>query len=129
VATTIHHAQENNMTRRIDDDCTLTYAVAKEAWYASSLDGELPAVFVMAAADGGGVKWEFDVQEYHLGGRDNLRLRIFDDALAAFEDIPEFFTALRERKPQTLTDLRALLDSLGAVDATQRALVPPTDHA
>lgn len=109
------------MKRRIDEDCTFTYVVSKEAWYASALIDELPSLNISAESDGGGVKWEFNVQEHQLGGKPCLRLRVFDDAFEAFNDIPEFFTALHQERPTTLDGLRALLAKLGAVDRTERS--------
>jgi hypothetical protein len=107
--------------RRIDNDCTLTYIIVKEAWYASSCADEPPSILVAATADGDGSKWEFEVQERELGGKTCLRLKMFDDAFEAFYDIPEFFLRLRGYQPRTLRELRMLLDHIGAVDATKRA--------
>jgi hypothetical protein len=105
--------------RRIDEDCTLTYVVQRETWYASSWSAEKPAISVVAGADGGGCKWEFVVEQHSLSG-DVLRLQMFGDALDAFADIPEFFTALRDQKPSSLAELRVLLEGIGAKDATER---------
>jgi hypothetical protein len=107
--------------RRIDDHCTFAYIVLKEAWYRSAVADELPSVQISADADGGGVKWEFDVQEHVLGGTPYLRLRIFGDAFQALADVPEFFEALHREVPTDLGQLRRLLDRLGAKDITKRA--------
>jgi hypothetical protein len=106
----------------IPDDCHLAYIVSHEAWYwaAASTPGEEPHLNVQAAADGGGVAWEFDVSEYHLGGKLCTRIQMFDDAYEAFAQIPEFFILMREHQPGTLREVRGLLDGLGAVDETQR---------
>jgi hypothetical protein len=106
----------------IPDDCYLAYIVSHEAWYwsASRSPGEKPHLNVQAASNGGGVAWEFDVSEYHLGGEPCTHIEMFDDSYAAFADIPEFFVLLREHQPGTLCEVRGILDGLGAMDKTQR---------
>ncbi|MDQ0376530.1 hypothetical protein [Amycolatopsis thermophila] len=109
--------------RRIGDDCLLTYFVQQEAWFAdAAYAGEVPAINISASADTGrdGVKWDFTVQEHHLAGRPALQVSLFDDAFAAFTDVPELFAALAAEQPRTLDQLRNLLDRLGAVDVTRR---------
>lgn len=104
--------------RRIDDDCTWTYIVNSETYYAGGFANEDPSIGIHAHADGGGVKWEFKISE-----RDNsraARLEMFFDAFAAFTDIPEFFKALADEEPATLVNVREILDRLGADDRTER---------
>lgn len=107
----------------LPDEATLTYVLEHEAHYADALDeGKTPAVSVVAAAAGGmGAHWEFRLREQQLlGGVPALRLEMFDDAFAAFSDIPEFFAALREHQPTTVAAAVELLKPLGAVDTTKR---------
>lgn len=103
----------------LPDDCELTYVVPAEAWYRDVVVRDQPSVSIVAAARGGGCAWEFDVEEHDLNGP-SLRLRMFDDSWDAFDQVPEFFAALREQYPRTLTGLRQLLDGIGARDATER---------
>jgi hypothetical protein len=106
----------------IPDDCHLAYIVSHEAWYWNALGStEKPHLNVQAAAYGGGVAWEFDVSEYHLGGKPCTRIQMFDDAYESFAQIPEFFILMREHRPGTLREVRGILDGLGAADLTQRA--------
>lgn len=80
----------------------------------------LPSLAVSAAHHGGGVAWEFAVEQHRLVGcpRPAIQLRIFDDAFDAFRQIPSFFAALC--KDMTLRDVRELLDAFGFVDETER---------
>jgi hypothetical protein len=108
----------------IPDDCHLAYIVSHEAWYwtASRTPDEKPHLNVQASArgSGGGVAWEFDISEYHLGGKPCTHIEMFNDSYAAFADIAEFFVLMREHQPGTLREVRGILDGLGAVDETQR---------
>jgi hypothetical protein len=45
---------------------------------------------------------------------------MFHDAFAAFAEVPEFFDALTDLQPRTLKAVTAILDDLGAKDATPR---------
>lgn len=106
------------MTRELPDGCVLGYTVLYEAWY-----GELASdreISVSAAAPGGGCAWEFIVEEIELGGQQCARVKVFDDAFAAFVQIPEFFIALAERKPNTTVEVIRILNGLGARDLTER---------
>ena len=106
---------------QLPEDSRLAYIVSHEAWYARSMPDGQPEMSVMAAADGGGVAWEFTVEEVELGPpRPALRIKVFDDAFAAFTQIPEFFAALATGDYTTLDAVRSLLDGLGAADDTDR---------
>lgn len=112
------------MTTALPEDTHLAYIVSHEAWYART-PGVIdhPEINVMASAkgSGGGVAWEFMVEEVDLGrGEPAIRVKVFDDAFAAFAQIPEFFAAIAETPPQTLKAVRAALDAMGAVDETER---------
>ncbi len=99
------------------DGYTFTYYVPAEAWYADTLgrirDDE---VCVSAAAETGGVAWEFAFKMAEHG----LRIEMFNDAFSCFAHVPELFTALADEQPTTLADVRAILDRLGATDSTPR---------
>lgn len=109
----------------------LAYIMTSKAWYWMSVrrSGDAPEMTVLASSGPGrGCIWEFRVEEHDLGGpgiNPDLsglctRLLIFEDAYAAFADIPEFFTLMRERRPGTLEKVREILDGLGAADETPR---------
>ena len=106
----------------LPEDTHLAYSVFHEAWYAS-VPGNVrqPEIGVAASAEGsgGGVAWEFAVEEVDLSPT-AIRVRVFDDAFAAFAEMPEFFAALAAEKITTLAQVRELLDRLGAVDETSR---------
>lgn len=108
----------------LPEDTHLAYTVWHEAWYAdlNRIPGEEPHLMVAASAEGsgGGVAWEFQIDGYQLGREPVTRVKMFDDAYAAFAQMPEFFAVLAEQTPQTLDDVRAILDALGAVDETPR---------
>ncbi len=106
------------------EDYRYTYTVNAEAWYFA--DPRVPArrddlrkMVVAREHVGGGVAWEFTVQEYDLGGP-ALQIRLFHDAWDAFADIPELFEELRSHSPRTLASLRTMLDELGFIDSTAR---------
>jgi hypothetical protein len=90
------------------------YVVSHEAWYASAVKGE-PEIMVGLYAGGGGCQWEFGVRQV---GNIAIRAEVFSDAFAAFVEVPEFFRSLPGLV--TLTEVRELLDELGAVDRTER---------
>jgi hypothetical protein len=109
----------------------LAYTVYHEThWWRGSLrlsgrqslpnEGQ-PCIQVAASAkgQGGGVRWEFSVVEVDLGQK-ALRLDIFDEGWEAFALMPAFFAGLAAGGVETLDDVRELLDSLGAVDETER---------
>lgn len=106
---------------RLPKDCTLTYIVGYEAWYADAnrLTCPNPYLGIHASADDGGVVWEFEVEEKDLDGP-TVRLKMFNDSFAAFEQVPEFFTMLTLQRPSTLADVRSILHYLGAEDRTER---------
>lgn len=105
--------------RRVDDDCTLTYTIYRESWYAESFAGEPDKIGVHATSDGGGVKWEFAVSEHAFDGS-CTKLEMFEDAYAALADVPEFFEALHADHPKTLVEVQVILDRIGAQDRTER---------
>ena len=105
----------------LPEDCHLAYIVSHEAWYANALPDRHPEINVMAAAEGGGCAWEFTVEEVDLGNRNPaVRVKVFDDAFAAFGQIPEFFASLVAEGVTTLDEVRSVLDGMGAADETER---------
>lgn len=79
-------------------------------------------VAASAKGQGGGVRWEFGIVEYNLD-RPALCLEIFDEGWEAFGLMAPFFAELAAsgyRAGWTLAEVRELLDSLGAVDETDR---------
>jgi hypothetical protein len=114
--------EEHTMTStKLPEDCHLAYIVSHEAWYANAMPERHPEINVVAAADGGGCAWEFMVEEVDLGsGGTPIRVKVFDDAFAAFEEMPEFFASLAAEKTGTLDGVRSILDRMGAVDETDR---------
>lgn len=106
---------------QLPEDCRLAYVVGAEAWYARSDPSSRPYVSVMAAADGGGAAWEFQVEERDDVRPGTVQVQAFDDAFDAFVQVPEFFAALAEQQPSSLAAVVAILNELGARDDTQRA--------
>ncbi len=107
----------------IPEDCVFAYTVSGEAWYSDAADrGEPnPYLMVQAAAREGGVAWEFKVTEHRFNDKSQAtRVEMFDDSYIAWTEIPEFFSALIEGRPETLGEVRAILNGLGAQDITQR---------
>jgi hypothetical protein len=107
----------------LPDDCRLTYIITHETWYwPITPRRQRRGIGIHATSSGGGVAWEFYVEERDLGHRiPALELRMFDDAWMAFDQIPEFFAGLREvAEGGRLSDVREFLDRLGAVDETAR---------
>jgi hypothetical protein len=110
---------------KLPEGTHFAYTVTSEAWWFRG--GEAPNVMVAASAkgQGGGVAWEFSIDEIELGGKPVTQVKVFDDAYAAFTQIPEFFAALADEAPATVAAVVALLDQLGAIDETDR--VGPRD--
>lgn len=104
----------------LPDDCDLTYIVNAEAWYADAVRDRYPTLSVVAESRDGGCAWEFGIEDRSDLGDDTICLKLFSDAFDAFTQVPEFFTALAQDQPQTLPDVCAILDRLGARDATKR---------
>lgn len=108
----------------LPEDCFLAYVVTHEAWYyepnraSGLLNGR--SLNVSASSRGGGVAWEFTVEEHpHNGG--GIKLNMFDDSFPAFVQIPEFFAALNGNEvPESVAAVREILDRIGAVDTTER---------
>jgi hypothetical protein len=108
----------------------LEYIVTDEAWYAEAaykgMRDHHPEINVRAGSSDGGVAWKFMIEEHDFSnsrpGRHStaVRVMVFGDALDAFVDVPELFTALRDGKPENLIHVRRILDQLGAADATER---------
>ncbi|MFE7744441.1 hypothetical protein [Nocardia sp. NPDC057455] len=103
----------------LETDCRLAFIIKSEAWYRDVLIDEHPTLSVMASSSGGGVDWEFSIEEQHLGCW-TTRVLIFADAYKAFTQMPEFFETMAKAKPSTLREVIAILDELGAVDETAR---------
>lgn len=93
----------------------LTYTIPHEAYYKSVITDV--SIGVQKAADEGGVAWEFSIVEKRNIG---LRVEVFDDAWAAFAEIPELFAELARSGRTNLGGVRGILDDLGFEDATQR---------
>lgn len=116
------------------------YVVADETYYARYVrqapGGRYPEMWVrkdrLGESDGvhADEGWELNIVEKEGG----IRVEVLCDAFTAFTDVPELFAALPHTSP-TLADVRALLDALGFVDATDRGtpegypltLPPPAD--
>lgn len=103
----------------LPDDCYLDYVIPKQAWYREVVVRDKPEISIRASSRGGGCAWEFAVVEHENIG---VQLRIFDDAWAALNDVPEFFAALAAAgQGTTLDDVRDILHEMGAVDGTERS--------
>jgi hypothetical protein len=105
----------------LPEDTRLAYIVWDEAWW-SRVPGQPadhPHLMVQVVSRDGVVAWEFQVDGYGLSGP-VTRVTMFQDAYAAFAQIPEFFEMLAGQQPVTLTEVRDILHALGAVDETPR---------
>lgn len=106
-----------------DPNYRLEYIIAKEAWWRDAtrnIDPD-PYISVIKAHRGGGCDWEFQITDRSRTIKSAaVRIGIFDDAFAAFTEIPELFAALAAERPTTLDAVRKILDRIGAVDATER---------
>ncbi|GAA2623899.1 hypothetical protein GCM10010399_64010 [Dactylosporangium fulvum] len=102
--------------RTLPGNTFLAYTVMHEAHWAPLAWTGLgePNQINIAATTGGGARWEFIV--YEKDGA--ARLCMYDEAWPAFREIPDFFAALPGL--HTLDEVRAVLDSFGAVDQTER---------
>jgi hypothetical protein len=107
----------------------LAYYVSHESWWWQQSEtvrrayGGHPQVSVSASAKGagGGVEWGFSVVDMSsVIGKPALKLHIYDEGWEAFACMAPFFAALADRKDWTLDRVRGVLDSLGAVDETER---------
>lgn len=106
-------------------DYRYSYVVHHEAWYAAAADaatgdGRREELQISRDHKGGGAAWEFTAERVDLGGRQLVRLKIFEDAFDAFGDAADFFAALRSERPSRLSEVRSLLDRMGFVDRTER---------
>jgi len=107
-----------------------TYVVYGEAWYArgtSSLERNVTEEVTVSREGEDG--WEFLVTWHDLSrGRPPFaRVEIFDDAWAAFAEVPELFADLATAAASvgdgpslTVAEVRILLERLGFVDTTAR---------
>lgn len=92
----------------------MTYCLTHEAWY---WDGRRPhEVMVSKAHPDGGCKWEFGVRANP--DINAIRAEVFDDAFAAFVEIPQFFRALAD--VDTLDGVIGICQRLGWADTTER---------
>jgi len=101
--------------------CELHYLIGDEAWYAEANKPTNPDPYlsVMAQYPGDGCEWEFEITEHDYNGG-CVKVKMFSDSFAAFAEIPEFFDALTDLSPASLSGVVAILDELGAKDATPR---------
>ena len=99
----------------------LVYIIGDDAWYAEANrpTNPHPYLSVEALYPGDGCEWEFTIIERELQGS-CTQVRIFQDAYAAFVQVPELFQAFADEHPTTLAAVVAILDELGAKDITPR---------
>jgi hypothetical protein len=111
-------AERQRMNERLPEGTHLAYVVSHEAWYRQTVDR--PEINVVAAVTDDGCAWEFTVEQIDLGScGPAIRVKVFDDAFAAYDEIPEFFTGLAGGIT-TLEQVQALLNGMGAIDETPR---------
>jgi len=114
-----------DQTARLDagPGYTFEYAVNTEAWWwDASVSADMRATLTVAKAthDARGCEWEFTIVRHDFSDGSHIKVSMFDDVFAAFSEMAPFFAALADRKPTTLDGVRAILDGLGVVDATER---------
>ena len=103
---------------------TLFYTVNTESWCWETIrrtDPRPELNIVKIARNGSGCEWEFTVVSNAPDGvAQYTKVCVFEDAFAAYTEMAPFFAALADRRPTTLDGVRAILDELGVVDATER---------
>ena len=114
-----------DQTARLDagPGYTFEYVVNTEAWWwpATRRTDPRPKLMISKAYHGGGCAWEFQVVRRDFSdGQHAIKVGVYDDAFAAYTEMAPFFAALADRRPTTLDGVRAILDGLGVVDATER---------
>lgn len=117
------------MTRRLRSGELLTFDVQHESWHwaANRGVGGRPTIYVSAEADDGGCAWQFAAVEHDqrdMGGHKAVRVEVFDEAFAAFREIPEFFAALDAMPATNLADVVTILRRLDIADVTEREMPP-----
>lgn len=104
------------------------YMLTREAYYWNDAtfpnDKNVAMVGLYSIDNHGGCKWEFAIDQENQSGLP-LRVKVFDDAWAAFAAVPEFFTALASHtkgsgNASDLTEVVEILDGLGFLDLTER---------
>jgi len=97
----------------------LAYYDYRATWYPSR---EQAIDISASAGPGEGGAWDFTVTEKNLGTHGTaIKVEIFEDAFAAFTQIPGFFAALATMASYPdLDTVILLLKSLGAADETAR---------
>ena len=103
-----------------------TYIVHSRCWYADTVphrDKTLENVTITKPAEGGGVHWEFGIRLRILSPNSEYPTRawlvdVYDDAWAAFRELPPFFSRLSDMKKPTLKKLEGILRECGIVDDT-----------
>jgi len=99
------------------------YTVRSRIWYAESVplpDRVLEEITITKPHPGGGVYWEFMLRHRQLGeGNTAWLVEVFDDTWKVFDELRNFFFALRRfRQPVTLKKLEKLFEEHGFEDAT-----------
>ena len=103
----------------------------KESWYADAVKriGQIDEVNIMMCiydkrGHNDGCIYEFVAVWLDLGGRPVLRIDVFAESFAAFNDFADLFDALKGLDPETQNmspaAFCALLESLGIEDETER---------
>ena len=111
----------NSTPRIVSGDCALIYIIGAEAWYAYTLTNlERADLLLFAQAPGGGVSWEVRLIDRADLGHPHVELRVFNDGMAAFAEVPDFFAALAAEQPRDLVAVRTIAERIGAVDGTPR---------
>ena len=100
-----------------DGTYEMTFTVCHEAWYTER--NRPQELMITKAHRGGGCKWEFGVRANP--DINAIRAEVFEDAFAAFAEVPDFFAGLAELgKDATIGDVVALCAALGYTDTTPR---------
>jgi hypothetical protein len=98
------------------------YIVSHEAWYSGALADRRQSITVQHASTGGGVAWEFAIEQV---GTIGAQVQIFDDAWQAFVEFPALFVGLAELgQGASLSEICDLLHAQGFRDITERTRVP-----
>jgi hypothetical protein len=112
------------MNQPLPEGTHLAYHLWHEEWLWRDVVASQPRGVAITASRGAelGGAWEFNITETDMDdGEKALQINMFYNAWQAFAQIPELFAALAAKNKQTtFEEVVGLLDTLGAVDETDR---------
>jgi hypothetical protein len=103
------------------------YVVGHEAWYWGSRPNKANVAEVSIEGGSGAEAWEIVClwRHIHSSGPPSMKVEVFQDAFAAFEEVPELFAKLAtmcNKHPQPKDVILAVLEALDFEDVTDREM-------